>query len=46
MVTIWISSVPPPICSSFASRAIISTTLHAAYKIAGITPDMLQPAKK
>ncbi|HSC61303.1 MAG TPA: serine hydrolase [Rhizomicrobium sp.] len=27
-------------------RSIISTTLHAAYKIAGITPDMLQPAKK
>lgn len=27
-------------------RPIISTTLRAAYKIAGITPDMLQPEKK
>ena len=27
-------------------KPVISTVLHAAYKIAGITPDMLQPAKK
>lgn len=27
-------------------RPVISTTLKAAYKIAGITPDMLQPEKK
>ena len=27
-------------------RPVISTVLHAAYKIGGITPDMLQPAKK
>jgi CubicO group peptidase (beta-lactamase class C family) len=27
-------------------KSVISTVLHATYKIAGITPDMLQPKKK
>jgi CubicO group peptidase (beta-lactamase class C family) len=27
-------------------KPVISTVLHAAYKVAGITPDMLQPQKK